>query len=81
MGPNNKSSSGKKKIEGSYANYFKVGHNAFEFVIDFGQYYTGNEEAELCQRIVTGPVYAKKLLKILEQSVQQYESSFGMIKE
>jgi len=27
------------KIEGRYANYFKVGHNAFEFVLDFGQYY------------------------------------------
>ncbi|MGD9096457.1 MAG: DUF3467 domain-containing protein [Desulfobacterales bacterium] len=81
MGPKNKSFSSKKKIEGSYANYFKVGHNAFEFVIDFGQYYTGTEEAELCHRIVTGPVYAKKLLKILEQSVQQYESAFGMIKE
>lgn len=41
------------KLEGRYANYFKVGHNAFEFVLDFGQFYPGSEKAELCTRIIT----------------------------
>jgi hypothetical protein len=27
--------------EGRYANYFQIGHNAFEFIIDFGQGYEG----------------------------------------
>ena len=31
------------KLEGRYSNYFKVGHNAFEFVIDFSQFYTESE--------------------------------------
>ncbi len=26
-------------LEGRYANYFKVGYNAFEFLLDFGQFY------------------------------------------
>jgi hypothetical protein len=56
---------GGKKIEGRYANYFMVGHNAFEFVIDFGQYYSENEEAEPCTRIVTSPCYARELLETL----------------
>ena len=71
----------KKNIEGKYANYFKVGHNAVEFVLDFGQYYSENEEAELYIRIITSPCYAKELLETLKVSIEQYENSFGIIKE
>ena len=39
------------RLEGKYANYFKVGHNAFEFVLDFGQYYPANGEAQFHTRI------------------------------
>jgi hypothetical protein len=31
-------------LEGKYANYFKVGHNAFEFILDFGQLYLETQE-------------------------------------
>ncbi len=48
------------KLEGQYDNYFKVGHNAYEFVIDFGQYYPENDQAELYTRIITSPCYAKE---------------------
>lgn len=72
---------GGKKIEGRYANYFKVGHNAFEFILDFGQYYSESEEAELNARIVTSPHYAKSLLETLRESVESYEKVFGAIKE
>ena len=50
---NRKSSWTWKKIEGRYANYFKVGYNAFEFVLDFGQYYPETEKAELEKELVT----------------------------
>ena len=43
-------------LEGRYANHFDVGHNAFEFVIDFGQAY---DPADVCRshtRIVTSPL-------------------------
>ena len=33
----------KQNLQGRYANYFKVGHNAFEFVFDLGQYYGDDE--------------------------------------
>jgi hypothetical protein len=64
-------------LEGQYANYFKVGHNAYEFVIDFGQYYPENDKAELYTRIITGPAYARDLLEILKDSIIQHEESFG----
>lgn len=68
------------KLEGRYANYFKVGHNAYEFIIDFGQYDAENDQAELYRRIVTNPYYAKELLSILLRSVKQYEQTYGAIK-
>jgi hypothetical protein len=70
-----------KNLEGKYANYFKVGHNAIEFVFDFGQFYPGTDEAELYTRVITSPCYAKFLLETLTKSIEQYEMAFGAIKE
>lgn len=66
-------------LEGKYANYFQVGHNAFEFVVDFGQMYSDGRQEQIHTRIVTGPSYAKEFLEVLEQSVEQYEEHFGPI--
>jgi hypothetical protein len=68
-------------LEGRYANYFKVGHNAFEFLLDFGQYYRETQRAQLYVRVITAPVYAKALMKTLEESIEQYEQTFGTIPE
>ena len=68
------------KLEGRYSNYFRVGHNAFEFVLDFSQFYQGSEKAELCTRIVTSPVYAKAFLETLKESIEQYEKTYDIIK-
>lgn len=66
-------------LEGRYANYFKIGHNAFEFVLDFGQCYGGSGKAKLHTRIVTSPNYAKALLETLGESIERYEETFGVI--
>lgn len=44
------------KVEGRFANYFKVCHNNFEFVLDIDQFYPENEHAQLYTRIVTSSV-------------------------
>lgn len=67
------------KVEERYANYFKVGHNVFEFLFDFGHFYPEIQEAEVCTRIITSLVYAKALLEILRESVERYEQAFGAI--
>ena len=64
-------------LEGKYVNYFKVGHNAFEFVLDFGQSYLENEDPQIHTRIVTSPAYAKALLDTLRESLAQYEKSIS----
>lgn len=68
-----------KRLEGRYANYFEVGHNAFEFIFDFGQYHPENEDAHMHTRIVTGPVYAKLLAELLKDAVDRFESEHGVI--
>ena len=68
-------------LEGRYSNYFKVGHNAFEFVHDFGQFYPENGDAQLHTRIITNPVYVKSLLEALRESIERYEQTFGAIQE
>jgi len=65
--------------EGRYANFFKVGHNAFEFLVDFGQLFPGTHEGHLHTRIVTSPVYVKELLETLKEAVDRYELTFGPI--
>jgi hypothetical protein len=74
-----KFSSENKKLEGRYANFFKVGHNAVEFLIDCGQLYPENGEAQLHTRIVTSPTYVQALLELLKESIEQYEMKFGII--
>lgn len=62
-------------LEGRYANYFKVGYNSFEVVLEFGQLYEGEEVARMHTRVVTGSVYAKRLLETLRQALQTKEES------
>jgi len=64
-------------LEGRYANYLEVGYNAFEFILDFGQRYSEDEDAKGHTRIVTSPVYAKAFLETLRDSVSEYEQHFG----
>ena len=66
-------------LEGRYANYFKIGYNAFELIIDFGQCYADNEEPQLHTRIITSPAYGKAVLKALRDSLDQFEKIYGPI--
>ena len=65
----------------SYANYVVVGHNAFEFVIDFGQMYEGADEPRMHTRIVTTPVHAKAMLETLRIAIEAFEAAHGGIPE
>jgi hypothetical protein len=79
MTPKNGPSRKDKKIVGKYANYFAVGYNAHEFIFDFGQHYSESETARLHTRIITSPAYAKTLLEMLRDSIDQYEQHHGII--
>jgi hypothetical protein len=54
--------------EGRYANFFQVGHNAFEFLIEFGQ-----QNAGIHTRIYLSPEYARVLSDLLLETLQQHK--------
>jgi len=54
--------------EGRYANHLEVGCNEEEVVMDFGQVF--DDEAPLTHtRIVTQPVFARQMMRILRESL------------
>ena len=65
--------------EGRYANYFEVGHNAVEFLLDFGQFYPESEKAHVHTRIVTSPVYARAFLETLRDALDRFQETFGTL--
>lgn len=69
---------GNESVEGRYANYFVVGHNALEFLVDFGQMY-GESRERIHSRMVMSPQYARELLRVLHESVATYEREYGTI--
>lgn len=77
------SSEGKnnEQVIARYANYFEIGHNAAEFIVDFGQAYSQSEKCQVHTRIVTSPPYAKALQRLLEKSITRYEQVYGEIIE
>jgi hypothetical protein len=66
-------------LEGRYANFLAVGHNAFEFVLDFGQSYSSDLQRHTYTRVITAPSYAKAFLETLASSLNRYETEFGLI--
>ena len=66
-------------LEGRYANFVRVGFNAFEFLLDFGQYLAETKHVQKHTRIIASPPCAKVLLAMLRQSVEAYEQSYGPI--
>jgi hypothetical protein len=67
------------KLEARYANYFEVGDNAFELIIEFGQLYADEAAPLRHTRIITSPVYARDLLHLLAEALQKHEDQFGPI--
>lgn len=65
--------------DGKYANYFQIGENALEFVIEFGQLYSDEPAPLIHTRIITSPTYAVQLLSLIEDALRQYEEQFGPI--
>jgi Protein of unknown function (DUF3467) len=66
-----------------YVNYFELGHNPFEFLVDFGQFHPGLAEGDgataIHSRIALAPPYAKMLSDLLARSVREHEIEYGPI--
>lgn len=81
---NDKSGSRISTPEGRYANVFRIGFNAQEFLLDFGQLGQGAEEDEderYHTRIIVVPVNSRRFLALLRESLESYEDTFAAIPE
>ena len=66
--------------EGRYANFADIGHNAHEFVFDFGQVWLDGEPARVYFRVITSPDTAQRLYESLNEALLKYRKSFGTIR-
>ena len=62
-----------------YANYCEVGFNAYEFLIDFGQFRPEQAAIHVHSRIVSGPVQAKLFARMLAEAIARHEAEHGLI--
>ena len=58
------------------ANQFTIGHDAFEFTLEFGQFFSDGTIPQLHTRIITSLAYAIALLTTLRESVARYGETF-----
>ena len=70
---------GTAMTEGRYANYMKVGMNATEFVVDFGQHYASDPRPRFHSRIVTTPTHMRAFVGLLQRCLADYENEHGAI--
>ena len=68
-------------VEAKYTNLFRVGYNAFEVLVEFGQSYPGTDPDLIHSRIATSPTYARAFLKMLTRSIEGYERDYGSMRD
>jgi hypothetical protein len=67
----------REPLQGRYTNYCRVGQNAMEFVVDFGERY-GEQDAPLFHtRLITTPNYMKAIVFALQEALENYGRRFS----
>lgn len=67
------------RLTGTYSNHLRVGWNAFEFLLEFGQFRENDADVVSVNAIVTSPAFAKAFMRTLSDSIGSYEKQFGEI--
>jgi hypothetical protein len=64
----------RKREQGRYANFFQIGHNVAEFLLEFGQ-----ADGSIHTRVYVSPQHARILSELLVKTLRQHEKSFGPV--
>lgn len=67
--------------EGVYSNLAIINHSTSEFIVDFVSMMPPMPKAKVKSRIILTPQHAKRLLRALDENIQNFERSFGKIQE
>jgi hypothetical protein len=57
-----------------YANFFQIGYNAFEFLLEFGQ--AGRVQTS----IYVSPQHAMMLHELLKETLEKYQAAYGVLR-
>ena len=66
---------------GVYSNLVVINHSPSEFVFDFISVMPGLPKAKVNSRVILSPQHAKRLLRVLSDNIQNFESKNGNIKD
>lgn len=66
-------------VKGVYSNIMQVQHTKEEFVLDFMNIFP--PMGALTARVVLSPGHLKRMIRVLEENLKKYETSFGGIQE
>ncbi len=65
--------------KGVYSNLTIMGFTPTEFIMDFVFHHPGMPRANVQSRVIMSPAQAKRLMRLLEQNVANYEQNIGTI--
>ena len=65
--------------EGRYADQFKIGYRECVFILDFLQSFYDDRKERVHTRIITSPEDLKNFLKLIKESIDQYEKTHDPI--
>tara|TARA_B100001741_G_C16464485_1_gene556871 strand:- start:787 stop:1098 length:312 start_codon:yes stop_codon:yes gene_type:complete len=66
---------------GVYSNLVVINYSPSEFVFDFISVMPGLPKAKVNSRVILSPQHAKRLLSVLSDNIQNFESKNGKIKD
>jgi hypothetical protein len=66
-------------LNGTYANTAMISHSAFEFIMDFIQMMPPDGRARVQQRLIMTPTHAKLFMLALQENIERYENTHGVI--
>ena len=69
----------KDDLKGRYSNLMNVTHSKEEFVLDFFNVFP--PVGQSVARVVVSPGHMKRMLKVLESNLKNYEKNFSNIEE
>lgn len=65
--------------KGVYSNLAIMGFTPAEFIMDFVFHHPGMPRANVQSRVIMSPLQAKRLMRLLEQNIANYEKNNGTI--
>lgn len=70
---------GDEMSRGRYSNMLLATHSSEEFILDW--LLTAPNGAHLTSRIIVSPGHVKRIIKALQENLDNYEKAFGPVKE